>query len=362
MFRGAAEKSGWGGRIRTSECRFQRPVSYHLTTPQQGGSVQSERRCVFLPGHEPGRDQPAGYLPRPQGFCRGPAQDVAIKEPEQGASAPAQHRMTGSGFQEKVFNLAQQGEFRKDRQFKVVRAMAEGHFPLGEDAMQAANSSGFGHFCQYQIQALVGPGGADRNRRADHQNRSRRGRRGGAPARRRGRRPGRCRRAGRRARRRPGTPRSPPVRRRAESSPHSRFRPRSVVAASELPPPRPAWTGIRLASSMCAPEPPAASRSRRAARRHRLRSSAGTPGSSQARLSSPSGRGVSVRVSARSMVWKMVRSSWYPSGRRKSTRRCRLILARAGSVSGVVIVPALPDDLELVDVIPGLRVGDLHHQ
>jgi hypothetical protein len=26
---------GWGGRIRTSECRFQRPVSYHLTTPQR---------------------------------------------------------------------------------------------------------------------------------------------------------------------------------------------------------------------------------------------------------------------------------------------------------------------------------------
>ena len=28
-------KSGWGGRIRTSECRNQSPVSYHLTTPHQ---------------------------------------------------------------------------------------------------------------------------------------------------------------------------------------------------------------------------------------------------------------------------------------------------------------------------------------
>ncbi len=27
---------GWGGRIRTSECRNQSPVSYHLTTPHQG--------------------------------------------------------------------------------------------------------------------------------------------------------------------------------------------------------------------------------------------------------------------------------------------------------------------------------------
>ena len=27
-------KIGWGGRIRTYECRFQRPVPYHLATPQ----------------------------------------------------------------------------------------------------------------------------------------------------------------------------------------------------------------------------------------------------------------------------------------------------------------------------------------
>ena len=27
-------RNGWGGRIRTSECRNQNPVSYHLTTPQ----------------------------------------------------------------------------------------------------------------------------------------------------------------------------------------------------------------------------------------------------------------------------------------------------------------------------------------
>src|SRR5512132_2726211 len=29
------EKSGWGGRIRTCECRYQKPVPYHLATPQQ---------------------------------------------------------------------------------------------------------------------------------------------------------------------------------------------------------------------------------------------------------------------------------------------------------------------------------------
>src|SRR5687767_5789615 len=27
-------KNGWGGWIRTNECRFQRPVPYHLATPQ----------------------------------------------------------------------------------------------------------------------------------------------------------------------------------------------------------------------------------------------------------------------------------------------------------------------------------------
>ena len=27
-------KFGWGGRIRTCECRYQKPVPYHLATPQ----------------------------------------------------------------------------------------------------------------------------------------------------------------------------------------------------------------------------------------------------------------------------------------------------------------------------------------
>ena len=28
-------QSGWGGRIRTYECRHQKPMPYHLATPQQ---------------------------------------------------------------------------------------------------------------------------------------------------------------------------------------------------------------------------------------------------------------------------------------------------------------------------------------
>ena len=31
----AGQLAGWGGRIRTSECRYQKPVPYHLATPQQ---------------------------------------------------------------------------------------------------------------------------------------------------------------------------------------------------------------------------------------------------------------------------------------------------------------------------------------
>ena len=32
--RRAKMAAGWGGRIRTSECRYQKPVPYHLATPQ----------------------------------------------------------------------------------------------------------------------------------------------------------------------------------------------------------------------------------------------------------------------------------------------------------------------------------------
>ena len=29
--------TGWGARIRTWECRYQKPMPYHLATPQQPG-------------------------------------------------------------------------------------------------------------------------------------------------------------------------------------------------------------------------------------------------------------------------------------------------------------------------------------
>jgi hypothetical protein len=33
------DATGWGGRIRTCECRYQKPVPYHLATPQQAGGL-----------------------------------------------------------------------------------------------------------------------------------------------------------------------------------------------------------------------------------------------------------------------------------------------------------------------------------
>src|SRR5512139_4347355 len=40
---------GWGGRIRTCECRYQKPVPYHLATPQQA------RARPYRPGGGRGR-------------------------------------------------------------------------------------------------------------------------------------------------------------------------------------------------------------------------------------------------------------------------------------------------------------------
>src|SRR3984893_558306 len=48
-------ENGWGGRIRTYECRIQRPVPYHLATPQyqvlflvrDGGTAHGPNACRY---------------------------------------------------------------------------------------------------------------------------------------------------------------------------------------------------------------------------------------------------------------------------------------------------------------------------
>ena len=37
----AMDDEGWGGRIRTCECRYQKPVPYHLATPQRGAQSRA---------------------------------------------------------------------------------------------------------------------------------------------------------------------------------------------------------------------------------------------------------------------------------------------------------------------------------
>ena len=111
---------------------------------------------------------------------------------------------------------------------------------------------------------------------------------------------------------------------------HRRFRPTRAAAASELPPPSPADTGIRFSMLMLAPEATPDSRRRRSA-------------ACQARLASPSRSSIEhttsrrslasmLTVSASSRVCMMEAVSWYPSGLRPRTSKVRFSLALACSV------------------------------
>ena len=40
------ERYGWGARIRTSECRDQNPVPYHLATPQENADHYADSHAV----------------------------------------------------------------------------------------------------------------------------------------------------------------------------------------------------------------------------------------------------------------------------------------------------------------------------
>ncbi len=53
-----AHENGWGGWIRTNECRSQSPVPYHLATPQR-------RKVVEGAGFEPAKALPADLQSAP---------------------------------------------------------------------------------------------------------------------------------------------------------------------------------------------------------------------------------------------------------------------------------------------------------
>ena len=49
---GDLEDDGWGARIRTWECRYQKPVPYHLAIPQRCGGQRRNRTAdtgIFNP-------------------------------------------------------------------------------------------------------------------------------------------------------------------------------------------------------------------------------------------------------------------------------------------------------------------------
>ena len=43
-------KYGWGGRIRTSECRIQSPVPYRLATPHRSAALAARFNSSISPG------------------------------------------------------------------------------------------------------------------------------------------------------------------------------------------------------------------------------------------------------------------------------------------------------------------------
>ena len=107
----------------------------------------------------------------------------------------------------------------------------------------------------------------------------------------------------------------------------SRFRPSSVAAASELPPPSPAAMGIRLVKVIDVPRCAcASSRSSQAARTARLSPDA-SPGTSQS-MPIPS-ESSNVSVSCRLTVCTIDAMSRYPSSRLPSASSVKLIFAYA---------------------------------
>src|SRR5581483_4891256 len=138
-------------------------------------------------------------------------------------------------------------------------------------------------------------------------------------------------------------------------SPRRRAPPTSVPAASADPPPRPAPAGIDLWSEMSRPDAAhgpgssssaAASSRSRAARAARFVSSAGTPTTARpdSRTRTPNGgwiRRPTTSCGSRSETTSASRS-WYPSGRRPSTRNDSVSLARASTRTSRVIRPPRP--------------------
>eukprot|EP01022_Parablepharisma_sp_SALTPOND_P017632 TRINITY_DN2854_c0_g1_i1.p1 TRINITY_DN2854_c0_g1~~TRINITY_DN2854_c0_g1_i1.p1 ORF type:complete len:786 (-),score=227.08 TRINITY_DN2854_c0_g1_i1:181-2538(-) len=166
--------------------------------------------------------------------------------------------------------------------------------------------------------------------------------------------------------RKKGTSAPRPAARRASSAgarawPCRELRAMSAAAASELPPPRPAATGMRLTSSKEASAGrSAASKQARAAASTRL-SSPASSGRSQLRLR-PAPPKLTSRVSTKSTGCIRVASWWQPSSRRANIRRQRLTLAGAVTASCMQSLPIKKGGpMRAPPGKPGLLFGRLDH-
>src|ERR1700746_893651 len=114
----------------------------------------------------------------------------------------------------------------------------------------------------------------------------------------------------------------------------------SADAASLEPPPKPRPAGMALRSSMTTPSRLASSRRSASTARYTRFFSMGSLESESLPVTRSAMPGLWVdwrrSSSFRLMVWKMVRSSWKPSGRLPKISRRELILAKAGTrTSGI---------------------------
>src|SRR5512140_1601995 len=154
---GRAE-NGWGGRIRTSGRRFQRPLTYHLSTPhpevprgfsrsRRSSAWRSRQRLRAPRARCPGnglydRHGRLRLFPKPrEPFAGSPGAFLVSKQPEYGRAAPGQARTGGAGVRQGRPEPAQFAPKRLRRQLQIVPIRPA-------TGVRAAKVSSGGRICQ----------------------------------------------------------------------------------------------------------------------------------------------------------------------------------------------------------------------
>ena len=306
---------GWGGRDRTYECRNQNPVPYHLATPQRKPSLRAgdaaagpsslsavpdPPRTGFRESPSPRETVPADAAPasRPRGprshagnaftarrlprprfrkaaitaapepVIRAPgttSQRMRAREPHRDTATPRPARDRCGRNSRKRRSIFADAVHRVNSGLAKMRAVGTcvagiaraSHCRGSETGCHALADAAHERILAVHEERNVG---AERQRRA------------------------------------------PRARRAESSSRHRRLRPSSTLAASELPPPSPAPSGIRLSIRIATPCARPGRLLQRTARRGPPGPPfAGTPSTSFVRTIAPSDVSVSVTVSARSI-------------------------------------------------------------